>query len=423
MTDCLHNCLHAIVMASIYKPSNRKHFHTSFFVPTGQNKSKKVTRSTGETDRKKAQHVANSMEMSALDEVAANSSKSQAIMEIISQAKREAMKGTLNAVSGREYIREIVKISTGEDIPEYTIRTWTQEWFQRKESQSESTIRAYKTATNHFLKWLGDRADKPLESLTVPDMRAFRKWLLEGAGNKEKKASKTTVKLKMKVVSSIFIKAMAEGITNFNPTSALEPLIEDDKLERKPFTREEVSQLIESAPSEEWRGVITMGAYTGLRLTDCVLIEWGNVDLKGGIIKVIPRKTRKQNKEVTIPMHATLLCYLKRLPTPIKQEVKVFPSLSKHTGAGRNGLSRQFTRIMEQAGVSRGKSKKTGAKTTYEKSFHSLRHTFTSWLADSGIPPEVRKEILGQTSDDVHAIYTHFDLETLENAISTVPGL
>jgi len=42
---------------------------------------------------------------------------------------------------------------------------------------------------------------------------------------------------------------MAEGVTNFNPVAALEPLEEEEEqLVRKPFTQEEVAQLIEASP-------------------------------------------------------------------------------------------------------------------------------------------------------------------------------
>jgi integrase/recombinase XerD len=409
-------------MASIYKPSNRKHFHTSFHIPTGANTSKKVTRSTGETNRKKAQHTADALERAALDEVSANSERSRSIMEIITQAQRDALKGTLNAVSGKEYIRQIVKISTGKDAPEYTIGEWVAEWLERKEGKTESTMQAYRTHTAHFLKWLEDRTTNTLESLTVADMRTYRKWLLAGAGGK-RKASATTAKLKMKVVSSIYIKAMAEGLTNFNPTAALEPLDEGEKLGKKTFTLDEIGKLIASASTVEWKGIITMGTFTGLRLIDCALIEWQDINLKKELIETTPRKTKRKKTVVTIPIHPSLLVYLKERPTPINPATKVFPTLSKLTGAGRNGLSMKFTRIMKNAGVSRGESKDMGGRTIYERSFHSLRHTLTSLLADSNVSPEVRMQILGHKSEDVHAIYTHLDNATLKAAMGGVPEL
>ena len=409
-------------MASIYKPSNRKHYHTSFHIPTSAKTSKKVTRSTGETNRKKAQHAADAMERAALDEVNNNCERSRAIMEIITQAQRDALKGTLNAVSGRDYISQIVKVSTGSDIPEYSIRSWVAEWLNRKEGRSASTINAYKTHTSHFLQWLGERANDTLESVTVADMRTYRQWLLDG-GEGMRKNSDTTAKLKMKVASSVFIKAMAEGITNFNPVAALEPLEELNKLERKPFTKQEVADLINTATTDEWKGIITMGAFTGLRLTDCALITWKDIDLENGWIITTPAKTKRKKTIVKIPIHPSLSSWLEAQPVPINDKTKVFQTLSTLTGAGRNGLSMKFTRIMNAAGVDRGEEKNAGSRTMYQRSFHSLRHTLTTWLIEAGVSPEVRMEILGHKSEGVHAGYTHHGDESLSNAMGKVSNL
>ena len=64
-----------------------------------------------------------------------------------------------------------------------------------------------------------------------------------------------------------------------------------------------------------------------------------------------------------------------------------------------------------------------GSRTNYERSFHSLRHTLTSWLADSNVSPEIRMQIIGHKSQDVHSLYTHLDAKTLKKAMSGVPGL
>ena len=333
-----------------------------------------------------------------------------------------ARKGILNATAASKAVSEILKISTGEDMPDHTIRTWVATWLKSKKGRSESTVRAYRTHTTNFLTWLSDRADNRLQSITTADMRLYRQWLLDGAGGKNK-ASQTTARLKMKTVSSIFLKAMAEGITNFNPVAALEALEEDDKLLRKPFTQEEVTQLIEAATSDEWRGLITMGAFTGLRLTDCALITWDKINLKTGWIKMVPAKTKRKNIEVKIPIHATLETWLNNQPTPIKEDTRVFQKLSTYTGAGRNGLSSQFAEIMGKSGVSRGESKNTGGRVMYQRSFHSLRHTLTSWLSEAKIDPEVRMKILGHKSEDVHAGYTHHGDDSLATAMGSIPKL
>ena len=54
-------------------------------------------------------------------------------------------------------------------------------------------------------------------------------------------------------------------------------------------------------------------------------------------------------------------------------------------------------------------------------SFHSLRHSFTSALANAGIPEEVRMKLTGHSKRDVHAGYSHHEMELLRSAIAALP--
>jgi integrase len=409
-------------MATLIKKTGSKYWHAIFRVPLPEGGSKLVSRSTRKTKKSQASIAAAKIQEATMAEAGAGDAKSRQILSVITRATEEAQKGVLNATRGRELIAEILKISTGEEMPSYSIRGWVDEWMKRQEGVSESTTRAYNTYTKQFLRGLGERAAGTLQSLTTEDIRNVRKWFKDGAGGK-KSASVTTANLKMKVISSIFIEAMKEGITNFNPVAALKPLPADTSVTRKPFTAEEVAKLADNAPNEEWRGMILLGAYTGLRLVDCATLVWKDVDLKRREIVTVPEKTKRKKTTVTIPLHDTLFEFLKSRPIPMKPESPVFPSLTVMSGTGRNGLSKQFTQIMETARVGRGESSNNGGRTNYERSFHSLRHTLTSWLADSNVSPEIRMKIIGHKSREVHSLYTHLDNETLRAAMSAVPAI
>jgi len=56
-------------------------------------------------------------------------------------------------------------------------------------------------------------------------------------------------------------------------------------------------------------------------------------------------------------------------------------------------------------------------------SFHSLRHTLTSIMANAGVPVEVRQKFTGHASAEMNARYTHHEIETLRLAIGTIPKL
>ena len=59
----------------------------------------------------------------------------------------------------------------------------------------------------------------------------------------------------------------------------------------------------------------------------------------------------------------------------------------------------------------------------HERGFHSLRHTFTSWLRTAGVSEEDRMALTGHSTRESHAIYSHTDAEALRKAITKLPKL
>ena len=89
-------------------------------------------------------------------------------------------------------------------------------------------------------------------------------------------------------------------------------------------------------------------------------------------------------------------------------------------------ISRGFTRFMARAGVQGELIRKAKGKSGNNLSgltFHSLRHTFISAMANAGVSKELRMEIVGQTTGAVHKVYTHHETERLRSAITTIPSI
>jgi integrase len=85
-----------------------------------------------------------------------------------------------------------------------------------------------------------------------------------------------------------------------------------------------------------------------------------------------------------------------------------------------------FKRIMEQAEVDAGVARLSSGikgRSFSLRSFHSLRHSFISALANSGVSSELRRRLSGHASEEMHAVYTHQELETIRQAVSAIPRL
>jgi integrase len=144
--------------------------------------------------------------------------------------------------------------------------------------------------------------------------------------------------------------------------------------------------------------------------------------LQNRTVTFVQGKTRRP---VEIPIHPDLGRSLAERPEPKEPNAPVFPSLAGRTSAGRNGLSGQFRRIMEKAGVKGEITERAGDKGRNRSSlsFHSLRHSFNSAMANAGVPQELRQKLTGHASKAINDHYTHALLETLRQAVETVPSV
>src|SRR5438874_2189319 len=175
-----------------------------------------------------------------------------------------ARNGALSEARLRKLLEETFERTSGVPIDNHTVARWFDEWSaQKSESRSEATAERYCQVKRDFLASLGARADLPLDHITSQDIRAYRK--AELAAGKSSKTANTAVK----IISSVFNRALRLGKIKLNPCHELDALPEDTA-ERSTFSCEQIQDLIRCAPNEEWKLAILLGFYTGARLSDIV---------------------------------------------------------------------------------------------------------------------------------------------------------
>ena len=158
-----------------------------------------------------------------------------------------------------------------------------------------------------------------------------------------------------------------------------------------------------------------LGWFTGARLSDLAHLNWDTVDLTAGTITFAQGKT---GKRVIVPIHPELWEHLSSIAGD--HGGPLCPTLALTPATGCKGLSAQFIELMRDAGVD-PEVTKTSKHALSLKSFHSLRHSFASALANSGVPADLRMKLTGHKSSAVHQTYTHHELETLRGAVQSLP--
>lgn len=329
----------------------------------------------------------------------------------IERAEDHARNGTLTEQQAKKIIGEILERTTGEPLHSYTTRDWFSHWLDLKEKvRAGKTMDRYRQVIRDFIASLGGRANLALAHMTPKDVLAYRN-LLTAAGKTGR-----TANLSIKVVSAALNAAVRQHIIESNPATALEGLPVNGE-EKGTFTPAQVSKLLRAADGD-WPGAILLAYFSGARLSDVANMSWSAVDWRDKVIRFTPSKRKK---ELTIPLHPQLEREL--LKNAGIGKAAMFPSLAGKGTGGRHGLSGRFTAIMEKAGIEVTRTELSGGRSLSNLSFHSLRHSFNSAMANAGVAQEIRQKLTGHSSADTNKVYTHHEIETLRAAIGKIPRI
>jgi integrase len=331
------------------------------------------------------------------------------------KASEEARGLRLTEARAREVISELMQSVGGESLKVFTVEQWFDHFVnQKKKSRAAATGKRHEQTMREFMAFLGHRAKLNIAAITSKDIAEFRERRIALG------LAPATVNIDVIILSAAFNAALRQGHVSMNPCLAIEPL--KNKPQRKGvFTPEQIAALLKAAEGD-WRGLILLAFYTGQRLQDCANIRWRDVDLVSDI-KTIRFQVRKTDAEIVTVVHPALEDYLLSLPTAKSDDAFLFPSLAERKASP---LSKQFGELIALANIDRGVIRERttyGGRSVSSLSFHSLRHSFSSILANAGVSEERRMALVGHASRDMHQKYTHHQLEQLRDAISVLPTL
>lgn len=152
------------------------------------------------------------------------------------------------------------------------------------------------------------------------------------------------------------------------------------------------------------RAILEVLYSTGVRVSELVGLNWGDVDFQLGIIRVVG----KGSKERIVPIGDMALQALRDYG--IEQGKKwgraakgVAPVFLNHRGSRMT--TRSVARVVDKYLRATGIPVRMGP--------HGLRHTFATHLLNSGADLRVIQELLGHTSLSTTQRYTHVNLDQL----------
>jgi integrase len=383
-------------MASLFRQISRS---KNWLVHFRGSDGKWLQRSTGTPDKKLAEQIKQQFER---------------------DARTAEFNGGLLIKKVVENAMEMHERVTGRNLRFPTLRAFFADFLTSKSiNKKTATIASYRKTVNLFLEHMGAEADKPVIRVQPSDVQAFIKARMDQG------AAPATVRQGIVVLRMMFKRAVDEGMCAINPAATVE--VPDGESQTKlPFTDEEVQRILKACPSEEWRTLVFIGYYTGARMGDCLGLTWSAFDL-GDTPKLTyqQKKTGKGSKGwVTIAVHPALKKRLLewRQASKAGTEGPVLPGLTATALGGNTGPSTLFVQLIKAAGIDPCYAT-TGRSKQPRKCFHSFRTTMVSKMQSLEVPQEVRMNIVGHASADVHKGYSQGQWNSVKSAINKLPDL
>lgn len=253
--------------------------------------------------------------------------------------------------------------------------------------------------------------DKKLGSVTPADVaRLIRQ--LEQKGLRPKTISNYLLPL-----SSTFNFARSRRYVSHNPCADLTPDERPARHEPEPaysWSQEELDALLESAdylarqPESryDYAPILRLAVWTGLRLGECLGLQWQDVVLEARELhvrrqwtklgKVGPPKTAKAARRVPLSDNVVRFLAAHKLRSAFSADGDfVFPTRNGKGLSHRNVQSRGFDKAADLAGIE-------------GVTFHDLRHAFASRMIYNGINSTDLAAVMGHESSTItERVYIH----------------
>jgi integrase len=270
----------------------------------------------------------------------------------------------------------------------------------------------FKDAAREFLEWAqqnltrqgkdskiryevhldGRLGEKRLDEISAFDLERLKADLLK------KGLSPATVRHCLVLVRQIFNKAVAWGkYQGLNPVKGVKlPTLQN--LRTRFLTHEEAALLLEhlnKMRTTDLCDLSLLSLHTGMRAGECFALKGHDIDLANGIITIRDPKNKTTRHAYMTEAVRDMLQRRK----PIDPSSLVFLN---RKGSQTQAVSQAFRRAISNLQFNKGVEDPREMVT-----FHSLRHTFASWLALQGETLQTIKELLGHKSITMTERYAH----------------
>jgi integrase len=339
-------------------------------------------------------------------------------------AELDRIKSLLAAKKAETLTAEVIAAITGRQPPKITLKQEVAAWLtQAEHATEEKTFARYTGIMETFAAHFKANDTGPmLGDVTTEQLREYFTARLRDV-------SPSTANLERKLLRMFFKQARDAEAIKSNPVLPIKHFKGKGVVKRLPFTIKQLKDIYASA-EHAWQYMVLGGFYTGFRMGDLATMQWEKIDWAG---RVFNTRDDKTDKSLHIPIAAPLFDWLHKEWFQQMQPESGFivPELADlYNTSGSGALSNAFYKLMKAAGIKlpdrakkhrKEKEGRSARRQTNALSFHSLRHSFITFLKSTGASQAVAKELAGHSSDALSDHYTHMPPAALADAVSKLP--
>lgn len=263
---------------------------------------------------------------------------------------------------------------------------------------SANTLAAYRNDLSQFVAYLHDNAG--IQGWDAVGKTTLINYILHLKGDRE--YTSATVARKVAAVKSFFHYLQAKSLISDDPTTELDSPKVNKRLPRT-LSRREVETLL-AAPGEtdthkalRDRALLELLYASGMRVSEIVSLEQGDVDLANGHVKVSGRNSSKPRVIPIAPRATRALSEYAEKGRPVfakGSQASAFFLNPRGTQLTRQGLWLIIKKYVEEAGIEA------------EVTPHTLRHSFATHMLDKGADLRNVQELLGHSNISTTQVYT-----------------
>ncbi|WP_138158739.1 tyrosine-type recombinase/integrase [Peptoniphilus catoniae] len=301
----------------------------------------------------------------------------------------------------------------------------------KKDTVLSNTLEKYLTTYEKRLKGY-PIAKKEIIDISNLDAQEFIKSL-------STENSLSSIKESLVLFKSFFKYAIDNKMTKFNPFATIK--IKVDKKPRKAYTIEEQREILNSLDYED---PVDLAIYTslisGLRLGECLALKVEdftgdslNADKQYNLKCNLESKTNKTNKRIKEIRKQKTKSSKRVIPIPkqacqiIKDRIIAIKELNLKTGFKYDPDNILFCdkgTYIERKRPTRRLKKICEENNIEYKTFHALRHTYITRLAESNISPKIAQTLAGHKDfATTMNVYTHIEDNIKREAVKKLDEL